>query len=212
MNKKIVIAISREYGAGGKTIGEMLSEDLGIHYYDKELLKLASEESGINEALFNKADTKFTGSNLLHKIMKSIYKGELLSPEDNDFTSKENLFNYQAKVIQNLADAESCIIVGRCADFILKDYDNVIRIFLHAPESFRLEQAALRMSLPPDKLQKWVEKENASRAEYYKYYTGREWTDVRHFDLSLDTSRKKKKKCAELIKGYMKLKFEGLEF
>ena len=191
MNKKIVIAISREYGAGGKTIGEMLSEDLGIHYYDKELLKLASEESGINEALFNKADTKFTGSNLLHKIMK---------------------FNYQAKVIRNLADAESCIIVGRCADFILKDYDNVIRIFLHAPESFRLEQAALRMSLPPDKLQKWVEKENASRAEYYKYYTGREWTDVRHFDLSLDTSKIGFEKCAELIKGYMKLKFEGLEF
>jgi cytidylate kinase len=144
--------------------------------------------------------------------MKSIYKGELLSPEDNDFTSKENLFNYQAKVIRNLADAESCIIVGRCADFILKDYDNVIRIFLHAPESFRLEQAALRMSLPPDRLQKWVEKENASRAEYYKYYTGREWTDVRHFDLSLDTSKIGFEKCAELIKGYMKLKFEGLEF
>jgi cytidylate kinase len=68
------------------------------------------------------------------------------------------------------------------------------------------------MSLPPDKLQKWVEKENASRAEYYKYYTGREWTDVRHFDLSLDTSRIGFEKCAELIKGYMKLKFEGLEF
>ena len=212
MNQKIVISISREYGAGGKIIGEMLSEDLGIHYYDKELLKLASEESGINEALFNKADTKFTGSNLLHKIMKSIYRGELLSPQDSEFTSKENLFNYQAKVIRKLADEEACIIVGRCADFILKDYDNVIRVYLHAPESFRLEEAAKRMSLPFDKLQRYVEKENAARAEYYKYYTGIEWTDVRHFDLSLDTSKLGHERCAELIKGYMKLKFEGLEF
>lgn len=212
MNQKIVIAISREYGAGGKIIGEMLSNDLGIHYYDKELLKLASEESGINEALFNKADTKFTGSNLLHKIMRSIYKGELLTPDDSEFTSKENLFNYQAKVIRNLADAESCIIVGRCADFILKDYKNVVRIFLHAPESFRLEQAALRMSLPSDKLQRYVEKENAARAEYYRYYTDRDWYDVRHFDLSLDTSALGFERSVEIIKAFMKIKFEGLEF
>lgn len=212
MNQKIVIAISREYGSGGKIIGEMLSEDLGIHYYDKELMKLASEESGINEALFNQADTKFTGSSLLNRITRSIYKGELRSPRDNDFISKENLFNFQAKVIRNLADLESCIIVGRCADFVLRDYPNVVRVFLHAPESFRLEQAAQRMSLTPDKLQKYVEKENAARAEYYKYYTGREWLDVRHFDLSFDTSVYGFERCVELIKGYMKLRFEGLEF
>ncbi|MDO4803417.1 MAG: cytidylate kinase-like family protein [Lachnospiraceae bacterium] len=212
MNRKIVIAISREYGSGGKIIGEMLSEDLGIHYYDKELMKLASEESGINEALFNKADAKFTGYSLLNRITRSVYKGELLSPRDSDFTSKENLFNYQAKVIRNLADADSCIIVGRCADFVLKDYDNVVRVFLHAPESFRLSQAAERVSLPPEKLQRYVEKENAARAEYYRYYTGNDWYDVRHVDLSFDTSVYGFDKCAEFIKGYMKLRFEGLEF
>lgn len=129
MNDKIVITIGRQYGSGGRTIGQMLSEKLGIHYYDKELLKLASEDSGINEALFVGADEKLKSTRLF-KIAHSVYHGELIPPESDDFVSTQNLFNYQAKIIKKLADEESCIIIGRCADFILKDYDNVLSVFI----------------------------------------------------------------------------------
>jgi cytidylate kinase len=132
MDKKYVITIARGYGSGGRTIGKMLSEELGIPYYDRDLLRLASDDSGINEELFAKADEKLKKS-LLFKIARNIYKGELIPPDSDDFVSNDNLFNYQAKIIKELAETESCIIIGRCADFILKDYPNVVRLFVHAP-------------------------------------------------------------------------------
>ena len=95
---KVVITIARQYGSGGRTIGQMLSKELGIHYYDKELLKLASEESGIHERLFAGVDEKLKNSPLL-RITKKIYQGQLIPPESEEFTSMENLFNYQAKVL-----------------------------------------------------------------------------------------------------------------
>jgi len=211
MNQKIVIAINREYGSGGRTIGEMLSKDLGIHYYDKEILKLASDESGINEALFNRADNKFKGTRLF-RIAKSVYNGELIPPESDDFTSDQNLFNYQAKIIKRLAEEESCIIVGRGAGFILRDYDNVVNIFIHAPFPYLLKNEAERMTLTGADLEKYDIKENKRRQEYNRYYTGEEWDDAHHYDLCLDSSRLGYDKCVEVIKGYMKVRFEGLEF
>lgn len=149
MEKNIVITIARQYGSGGRTIAQMLSERLGIHYYDKELLKLASEDSGINEDLFRNAD-EHVKTTQLFKIAHSVYKGELIPPESDDFTSMENLFNYQAKIIKKLAEQdESCIIVGRCAEYVLKDYDNVLSVFIHAPHEYCMEQAAKKQSWDP---------------------------------------------------------------
>ena len=180
MNQKITVAINREYGSGGKNIGMMLSENLGIPYYDKDILKLAADESGINEALFRKHDEDAdTG---LFKIAGPIYRGELLTPDSRDFTSEKNLFNYQAKIIKGLSDTESCIIVGRCADFILKELD------------------------------RYIDKINRNRSEYYTRYTGQVWSDVHHYDLCLDSSKLTAEKCVELIKGYMKVRFDDLEF
>ena len=122
-----VITIARGFGSGGKTIGRMLSENLGIPYYDKELIRLDSEESGINEALFGKSDEKVKGG-IFGKPKR--YSGELAKPDSSGFVSEENLFGYQAKVIKSLADKGSCIIVGRCADFVLKDRAHVIKVFI----------------------------------------------------------------------------------
>ncbi len=146
-----VITIAREYGSGGRTIGEMLAKDLNIHYYDKELMKLASDDSGINEALFAKADEKVKATSLF-RIAKSAYSGELIPPESDDFVSNDNLFNYQAKIIRKLAEEESCVIIGRCSDFVLKDYDNVLSVFIHAPLDFCLQQAAKKHSMSPKEL------------------------------------------------------------
>ena len=206
MNNKVVITIARQYGSGGRTVGEMLSKDMGIHYYDKELIKLASEESGINERLFVNADEKIKMTKLF-KMVKNIYTGQLIPPESDDFVSDKNLFNYQAKVIKNLAEEESCVIVGRCADYVLKDYDNVLSVFVHAPKDYCMEQAAKKVSMPSKELEKYIAKIDKRRADYYKFYTGREWTDARNYDLCLDSSKLGFERCVEEIKAYINVRF-----
>lgn len=204
--EKVVITIARQYGSGGRTIGQMLSEELGIPYYDKELLKKASEDSGIHERLFAGADEKLKNSPLL-RITKKVYQGQLIPPESSGFTSAENLFNYQAKVIKELAEEESCIIIGRCADYVLRDYDNVLSVFVHAPEAYCIELAKTKLSMPDREIRKYIQKTDKERAEYYKHYTGREWTDARNYDLCLDSSKLGLQKCIEEIKAYMQVRF-----
>ena len=202
---KYVITIARGYGSGGRTIGKMLSEKLGIPYYDRDLLRLASDESGINEQLFAKADEKLKKSLLFH-IASNVYKGELIPPDSYEFVSNDNLFNYQAKIIKELADTETCIIIGRCADFVLKDYPNVIRIFVHAP----LEECINNVKDLSGKTDKEIEKQIASidkhRSEYYKHYTGRNWEDAKNYDLCLNSSNLGFDKCVEIVKSYLELR------
>ena len=186
----VVITIARQYGSGGRTIGEMLAKKLNVHYYDKELMKLASDDSGINEALFVNADEKVKNTSLFH-IAKKEYHGELIPPESDDFTSTDNLFNYQAKIIRDLAKEQSCVIIGRCADYVLKDYPNVLSVFIHAPKE----------------LERFINKTDKHRAEYYKYHTGREWTDARNYDLCLDSSKLGYERCVDEIISYMKVRF-----
>ena len=205
--ENIVITIARQYGSGGRTVGEMLANKLGIHYYDKELMKLASDESGINEALFVNADEKLRSTRLFG-IAKNVYSGELIPPESDDFTSTDNLFNYQAKIIRQLADDESCVIMGRGADYVLKDYDNVLSVFIHAPKDFCMEQAAKKHSMSERELERFIAKTDKHRAEYYKYHTGREWTDARNYDLCLDSSKLGFDRCVEEIIAYMKVRFQ----
>lgn len=207
MKDKIVITIARQYGSGGRTIGKMLADKLGIHFYDKELMKLASDESGINEALFVNADEKIKSTSLF-KIAHNVYNGELIPPESDDFVSTQNLFNYQAKIIKGLAEEESCVIVGRCADFILKDYDNVLSVFIHAPHEYCMDQAATKHSMPSKELEKFIIKTDKHRAEYYKYYTGRDWTDARNYDLCLNSSKLGYDRCVEEIISYINVRFK----
>lgn len=204
---KVVITIARQYGSGGRTIGEMLSDKLGVHYYDKELMKLASEDSGINEALFVNADEKIKNTRLFH-IARSAYSGELIPPESDDFTSTDNLFNYQAKIIRQLAEEESCVIIGRCADYVLKEYPNVLSVFVHAPLDFCIEQAAKKHSMSKKELEKFIQKTDKHRAEYYKYHTGREWTDARNYDLCLDSSKLGFERCVDEIIAYLNVRFQ----
>ena len=204
--ENIVITIARQYGSGGRTVGEMLADKLDIHYYDKELMKLASDESGINEALFVNADEKIKSTKLF-RIARSAYNGELIPPESDDFTSNDNLFNYQAKIIRELADEESCVIIGRCADYVLKEYDNVLSVFVHAPRDFCLEHASKKHSMNARELERFVQKTDKHRADYYKYHTGREWTDARNYDLCLDSSKLGFDRCVEEIIAYMNVRF-----
>lgn len=207
MGKNTVITISRMYGSGGLTIAKMLSEKLNIPYYDKDLIKLASDESGINEAIFANADEKSKAS-LLSKIAKSIYKDDqILPPSSKEYTSDKNLFNIQAAIIKKLADTESCIIVGRCAEYILKDYDNVLSVFIHAPFEYCLEKAAEVKNLPFKGLEDFVLKTNKQKEDYHLKFTGKNWTDARNYDLCLDSSKLGFDRCVEEIIAYMNVRF-----
>ena len=201
-----VVTLGRSCGSGGVEVGRTLAKKLGVEYYDSKLLRLASDDSGINEALFVKADEKVKSS-LLFRVAKNVYQGELIPPESDDFTSNDNLFNYQAKIIKELAKQESCVIIGRCADFVLRDYDNVLSVFVHAPEDFCLEQAAKKHSMSTRELEKYIARTDKRRAEYYKYHTGREWTDARNYDLCLDSSKLGFERCVEEIKAYIRVRF-----
>ncbi len=204
--KKVVITIARQYGSGGRTVGEMLANELGIHYYDKELTKLASEESGISEGLFLETDEKFRNRGFL-KTPVNVYNNEVIGPESPEFTSPDNLFNLQAKCIKNLAETQPCVIVGRCADFVLKDYDNVLSVFVHAPHDFLMEQAGKVQPLRGKELEKFCEREDRYRADYYRHHTGHMWTDAMNYDLCLDSSKLGFEKCVEAIKAHMKVRF-----
>ena len=205
--EKIIVTIARQYGSGGKTFGAMLAKDLGINCYSREILKMASEESGINERLFGQTDEKLKISSWF-KPLKRPYEGELIPPESSGFVSDENLFNYQAKVIKDLAESESCVIVGRCADYVLRNYPNVMSVFIHADKDFCMERALERNSMTRKEMEKFIAKTDKYRGDFYKYYTGREWTDARNYHLCLDSGKLGFEKCVEEIKAYMKIRFD----
>jgi cytidylate kinase len=206
--ENFVIAITRTCGSGGTIIGKMLSKDLGINMYDKELLRLASDDSGINEALFANADEDVKNS-LLYKVSKKIYNGELIPPENHDFTSNDNLFNYQAKILRELVKSESYVVIGRCADYILKDNPNVFKIFIHASDEYCIKNEMNIFGFSEKDAIKEIKKLDKYRSNYYYYHTGEKWENVKNYDLCLDTSKLGFDNCVKYIKEYIKLRMES---
>lgn len=204
--KNYVITIARGYGSGGRAIGEMLANELNIGFYDRNLLKLASDDSGIHEGLFAQADEN-TKNSLLYSIAKNIYKGQIIPPDRDDFISNENLFNYQAKIIKELAQKESCVIVGRCADFILKDMDNVLRIYVHAPLDDCIKTVESLAVCPKKQIKNYIQTIDKRRSAYYHYFTGCDWKDADNYDLCLNTSHLNRDQCIKLVKAYLQIKF-----
>jgi cytidylate kinase len=199
-----IITIARGFGSGGRTIGKLLAKRLDIDYYNDDLIKLASEESGINIELFGKAD-EHVKTNLFKRYKRSY--GEWTIPPDSDmFVSDDNLFNYQAKIIKSLADKSNCVIIGRCADYILRDRKDVARIFVYADKSTCLKHVTELYGMLPAVAEKKIETLDKARANYYKYYTGNEWNDVRNYDLCLNTSNLTFEKAVDIICDYLKQK------
>ena len=170
-----VITIARQYGSGGRTIGEELAKKLGISYYDKDIIRMASEESGIHEQLFGRADENVSTKQRFF-AKSGIYKGELIPPQSKDFTSDENLFNYQAKVIRQLAEKESCVIIGRCANMILKDY-----------------------------IEKFMHKDDKRKEDFCKRFMGVDWADMTKYNLCLDNGTLGYEKCVEEIESALEI-------
>ena len=200
--EKMVITIARSYGSGGRTMGKLLAKELNLKYYDRELLRIASDKSGINESLFGEADEKVKSS-LLFRIARKAYNGEPISPDSDDFVSNDNLFRFQAKVIKELAGEEDCVIIGRCADYILKDNPDVIRLYCYAPLEDCIERERALSGSSEREIIKKIQRIDKHRADYYKYYTGSEWNDARNYDLCLNTSSMSYDELIQVVKSYI---------
>ncbi len=197
-----VVTIARQYGSGARTIGRMLASDLGIGYYDKDIIHMASEDSGILEQMFGRVD-EYSNTKLPLFGKNGIYTGEVAGPSSKDFISDENLFAYQAKIIRELAKNQSCVIIGRCANYILRDYPNVVRVFVHADMAVRLERAGKIQSMAPKELERYLLKDDRRKEDFSRRFTGKSWTDLTQYDLIIDSGKNSYERCVQVIKANM---------
>lgn len=188
LNRQFMITMGREYGSGGRTAAKMLAKALNIHYYDDEILKLASEQSAINEEIFRMADEQ-PGKNILNRITRK-RQLELNDIDKKNLTSPDNLFKFQSNVILDLSKEESFIILGRCANYILQEYchEKVLRLFLYADFDKRVERIMAQESISNEEATVKVKKKDKNRSEFYKYFTGHDITDQNQYDIMLNTS------------------------
>lgn len=205
---KLVITIGRQYGSGGRIVGTKLAKELGINFYDNEILKMTAEKSAVGERYFRLADER-AGNNLLRRIVGGINKNPLEEPKiEGDVTSPDNLFKFQSAVIRQLAEEESCVIVGRCADYVLEaaGKKDLVKVFVYADTATCIRRTKevdgitdTREAL--DRLNKITKQ----RRNYYKYYTGKDWEDMRSYDLSINASKLELDQVVELIKTYIRM-------
>ena len=178
-----------------------LSSELGIHYYDKELLTLVSVEHGVNMSIVSEADEKHDEG-----FFKRYVPGQIASPSSRDYLSKGNIFNMTADVIKGIAEKdESCVIVGRCANHVLKDRDDVISIFVYADYDHLVRFAMAYDGISPEEAVMKIESVNRDRAAYHKYYTDRDWLDSRNYDLCLNTGKLSIDECVKVIREYIEV-------
>ena len=184
---KVIYTIGRQFGSGGRKVGRTLAEKLGIPFYDKELLTLAAKDSGLSEALFHNADEKPTSS-LLYSLVLGNYPMSSGALGFNEMPLNDQLFLIQSKTIKKIADQGSCVLIGRCADYVLRDNPNVISIFIHAPLEARVHRAVNVYEVPADKAEDICLKNDKTRANFYNYYSDKKWGMCRTYDLALDSA------------------------
>lgn len=205
-----VIAIGRQFGSGGREIGRLVAQRLGIAYYDKELLTEAAKSSGMNCDFFEAADErspKFFTS--LMSFNNGYHCGSFLV--GNTPISNDNIYRQQSEVIQALAQRSSCVIMGRTADYILRDNPNTISVFIHSSIEQRVARIMERDHCKTEaEARSLAEKKNKVRAEYYNFYTEKRWGEAQSYDLSIDSSKLSTEATADIIVQYVKTRL-GLE-
>lgn len=203
-----VITIARGFGSGGKEIATKLAGLLQIPCYERQILTMASEMSGIDESEFVSVDEKLHGIYLTNRL-KSVTNSTVIEPTEKDFVSDINLYNIQAEIIRNLAKTESCIIVGKCADYVLREYSNVISVYIEAPRHACVASIMNKMNVSEERAHQLIKRTDRYRSNYYKYYTGgKDWTNPINYHLVLNSDRIGREDCVDLIKEYINIKFK----
>lgn len=198
---KFVIAITRTCGSGATSIGKILAKNLGVEIYDRNILRLASDDSGISEELFARADEDQKQS-LLFRASQKVYTGGLIPPEKEDFTSNNNLFNYQAKVLRELADESNYVVIGRAADYVLRDKPGLVRVYIYASREKCIEKEMNRQKIDWKTADKFITKTDKYRRDYYRYFTGQEWENMQNYDLCINTTQMTYEQAAKAIQDF----------
>ena len=202
--KHIIINIGRQLGSGGHDIGRMLALDFQAKYYDRELLNLAAKESGLSEKIFEQNDEKkgfFRG--LLNLGSPHVSSGRVY----NSGVSQESLFQFQSEAIKKAANEGSCVFVGRCADYVLRNLPNTVSVFVTAAMDYRVQQIMNKRHLDEDAARKFIEQGESERATYYNYYTGKKWGAAESYDLCIDSSILGLVETEKIIAQFIKKKF-----
>ncbi len=205
----IIYTIGREFGSGGKAVGERLAAKLGIKCYDKELLQRAAKETGYCKEIFENHDERPTNSFLYSLVMDTYSMGSYSSAPFLDMPLNHKIFLAQFETIKKIAHEESCVIVGRCADYALSEIPTCINTFIHADMEMRVKQIALDMGITENKARDIIQKNDKQRASYYNYYTSKKWGDSRSYHLTLDSSQLGIDGCVDMILAYKEHVFQS---
>lgn len=202
-DKKIIINVGRQLGSGGRVIASMLAKDFGCKFYDKELLNLAAKGSGFCETFFEQNDEQ-------KGFLKSFFYAHMPFLSGSSFysnkLSQESLFQFQSDAIRKAADEGSCVFVGRCADYVLRDYKNTASVFITADLDERVERVAKRHGCGKETAMKIITDRESERSTYYNYYTGKKWGYSASYDLCINSSILGMERTEELIKEFIKNK------
>ena len=202
-----VITIARGFGTGGKHIGMRLAKELNIDCYENRILTLASQYSGYGEEVFE--DEKLKGGLTINKFLRNLPRSTRPNPVSAKFSANTNTFHYQAEIIKQLAETESCVIIGKCADYVLKEYDNVVSVYIEAPRDYTRQRIMREMLVSAEEADRLISETDKYRADYYEFYTGGNyWTNPVNYDITLNSARLGEDICVELIKDVVRKKLK----
>ncbi|MBO5247924.1 MAG: cytidylate kinase-like family protein [Clostridia bacterium] len=188
MNKKFIITIARQFGSGGSEIGYRLAQELGIQYYDKELVTQAAKESGMCEHVMAQEEEKTAGS-FLYSMVLSPHAAAAQFLNWTEDSLNDRIYKAQASFIRKTAAETSCVFIGRCADYLLWDEPNVLRIFIQAEMEDRKARIAARGDLSPEQAADVIKKKDKIRGNYYNFHTGNRWNNLENYDLCVNVSK-----------------------
>lgn len=199
--KKRVITISRQCGSGGRYVGEKLAKELGIPCYDEKLMDMVAKESGFAPDFVEEKGERITGS-LLFNIASSLsYASNVLS--GNGMSLQDEIYFIQNRIIKELAEKESCVIVGRCADYVLREREDCLHVFIHADEQSKLERAVKYYDFPKKDAASILKKKDRARYNHYKYYTDKDWGMASNYDLCLNSGLLGIDGCVAVIRSVL---------
>lgn len=206
--ENFVVTFARGFGSGGKAIASQLAKELGIHCYENRILTLASQLSGLDEAVFTAVNEKIRETQGgFTSFLTGLPKARGYITRNEQFVSDDKLFDYQCQIIRDLAEKESCVIVGKAADYVLKDKPNVVSIYIEAPRAFCVERTIANMGVTEEVANATIERTDKFRADYYRYYThGNYWTNPVNYDLTLNSEKVGVSNCVKVIEQYLIIK------
>lgn len=199
---KTIITIGRQFGSGGRAIGEKLAKKLGVSFYDKELISIAAKESGIDPEIFDSVDEKAANS-LLYSLSMGLYNFGSGFSAMGDLPVNDRLYLLQHRIIKEIAEKESCVIVGRCADYILREDPACVNIFIYADMEFRKHEAVKKHGIDEARAEHIINKTDKSRANYYSFYSGQKWGMAENYDLCINSTKISEDAIVDLIIDYI---------